>query len=224
MKVTLISSGSVNALWRDNLKSVENSDIIVFGFNGLGLVSYKKELAGETEYFCDLAAFSKQARATVVCGTDTDTYGVFRHSAVVADKGRILGVTDATFAIDESEFVSGGSFKVYDTGAGKVGVIVCDDIYFFEGFKSLSLADADIIACVCKCADTHIAQVMCRAAAFAFGTPIVFCSEGYSFTTDIRGQIVAGGNCAVLKIELKKERNYRVISQKRRGIFINGGV
>ena len=86
MQLSFITNGSLNQVLEQNLSQISGSDIIVFGFNGLGLVSYKKELDGETEYFHDLALASKELSSVIICGCDTDTYGLFRHSAVIADK------------------------------------------------------------------------------------------------------------------------------------------
>ena len=55
MEVCFITDESLNSVWQYKMQSVMNSSLVVFGFNGLGLVSYKKELEGETEYFHDLA-------------------------------------------------------------------------------------------------------------------------------------------------------------------------
>ena len=156
MKICFITNGSLNKVCEQNATQIFGSEIVVFAFNGLGLVSYKKELDGETEYFHDLALASKQLSSVIVCGCDTDTYGVFKHSAVIADKGKILGVSDMAHSIDQSEFVSGGNFRVYDTSAGKIGVLVAEDLFFPESARVLALCDADIIICVFKKLESYI--------------------------------------------------------------------
>ena len=193
--------------------------MIVFGFNGLGLVSYKKELNGETEYFQDLAKLSKQLSTVVVCGCDTDTYGVFRHSAVIADKGKILGVSDMAHVIDDSEFVSGGAFRVYDTSVGKLGLIVAEDLYFPESARVLTLCDADVIICLMKKLDGAMPQVMLRAGAFANGVAMAMCAKNYACISDIRGKITCASSCDVIKTKIKIEKDYHLISSRRRGLY-----
>ena len=56
-------------------------DLFLFGFGGMGEVSYEKELKGETSNFEDAALFSKESKALVVCGCITDTRGHKRKSA-----------------------------------------------------------------------------------------------------------------------------------------------
>ena len=132
MDLCMVTVDTISRAWQEKLGEIGENDLLVFGFNGLGLVSYKKELEGETEYFHDLAKLSGQTSSVVLCGCDTDTYGVYRHSVVIADKGKILGVSDMAHCIDDSEFVAGGNFRVYDTSAGKIGVIVGEDLFFPE--------------------------------------------------------------------------------------------
>lgn len=125
-------------------------DVLLFGFSGLGLVSYKRELARDTEYFRDVAGLSREIGGVVISGCDTDTYGVYRHSAVVADKGRILGVSDSVYSTDDSEFVAGGNLRVYDTSKGRIGVLVGEDLFFPEAAHTLALCDSELIVSVVK--------------------------------------------------------------------------
>ena len=90
MKACFVTGGSLNAFWQEKLEKTAKCDLLAFGFNGLGLVSYKRELEGKSEFFHDAAGLSRATGGVLVCGCDTDTYGVFRHSALVAEKGRIL--------------------------------------------------------------------------------------------------------------------------------------
>ncbi len=217
MKICCVGGGSVNDVWQERLAVADGADVVIFGFNGLGLVSYKKELAGETEYFQDVAKLSGQLGAVVICGCDTDTYGVFRHSAVVADRGRILGVTDMVNSLDESEYASGGSYKVYETGAGKIGVIIGEDLFFPETARLLSLCDAELIACVYPKSEDLMPQVCARAQAFMFGVVFALCGGEYSAVTDAFGNVKASGSGNVLKCAVSVEKEYRKITTRRRG-------
>ncbi len=217
MKISFITEGSVNAVWQNKLGCVADSDLLVFGFNGLGLVSYKKELSGETEYFQDVAKMSRQLSCTIICGCDTDTYGVYRHSAVIADKGKILGVSDTVNCIDETEYVAGGSYRVYETSAGKIGIIVCDDLFFFDSSKTLAACDADVVICPFKKIDDIVPLVMLRACAFANGLAMGLCAEKFAAVSDICGNVAACSRSDILKCSVKTERDYHFVGTKRRG-------
>ncbi len=219
MKACFVSSSSLNEFWQNSLEKIENPELLVFGYNGLGLVSYKDELAGITEYFQDVAKLSKQLGCTLISACDTDTYGVKRHSAVIADKGKILGVTDMTHSIDESEYVSGGTFRVYDTGAGKIGIIIGEDLYFPEVSRILTLCDADIVVVLFKKVNNSMPVVMLRANAFANGVTMTLCADKYVDVADIRGNIALASSKDIVEMDIKPEKDYHLISSRRRGIY-----
>ncbi len=219
MEICFVLKETLNAVWQEKIDEIAGSDVIVFGFNGLGLVSYKKELSGETEYFHDVAKLSKQLSSVIVCGCDTDNYGVFRHSCVIADKGKLLGVSDMTHVIDQSEFSAGGNLRVYDTSAGKLGIIVCEDVFFPETVRVLALCDADILICVYKKLENSIPQLMIKAGAFSNGLPIALCANNYVAVSDIKGEIKISGSKNIIKTKIKLEKDFHLISSRRRGLY-----
>ena len=219
MEVCFVTDGTLNACWQDRLVEIKSNDLVVFGFNGVGLVSYKKELSGETEYFQDVAKLSKQLSSVVICGCDTDTYGIYRHSAVVADKGKILGVTDMAHSIDDGEFVAGGNFRVYDTSAGKIGIILAEDLYFPESARVLALCDADLIICIFKKLESFMPQVMLRAGAFANGVAMALVAKNHLSVADIKGQVALSSSADLVRVNIKVEKDYHLISSRRRGLY-----
>ncbi|MBQ6727560.1 MAG: carbon-nitrogen hydrolase family protein [Clostridia bacterium] len=219
MEICFITADSLDTVWQEKMSAAIKSDVLVFGFNGLGLVSYKKELGGETEYFQDLARLSRELSSVVICGCDTDAYGVFRHSAVIADKGKILGVSDMAHALDDSEFVAGGNFRVYDTSAGKIGIIVAEDLFFPESARVLAMCDADIIICVFKKLDGPMPQIMLRAGAFANGVSMALCAKNYAAVADIKGNIILSGGGKIIKSKIKIEKDFHLISLRQRGLY-----
>lgn len=222
MKLTFVTEQSLNEAWEERLKEIGEQDVLVFGFNGLGLVSYKKELCGETEYFQDIARLSKQLSNVVISGCDTDTYGVFRHSVVIAEKGKILGVSDMAHSFEDSEFVAGGNYRVYQTSVGRIGLIVGEDLYFSESSNALSLCDADLIICVFKRLESNMPQLLIRANAFVNGVPFGLCADKYTAVSDIRGNIVCASSQNIVQTKVLLEREYHDISIKRRFHKVNG--
>lgn len=219
MKACVVTGCGLNAFWQEKLDKTEKSDLLVFGFNGLGLVSYKSELEGKTEFFHDVAGLSKSTGGVVVSGCDTDTYGVFRHSAVIAEKGRILGVSDASYALDESEFRAGGNFRVYETGAGKIGLLVGDDVYFLEAARVLSLCDADYIVCVHNRPVGQMTEVMARAAAFSCGVPYLLVASEFVSAAGVGGEVQYSSRRDVNEFTLKLVKDYHKITTRRRGFY-----
>ncbi len=224
MKISFVTEQSLNTVWQERLTELTGQDLVIFGFNGMGLVSYKKELSGETEYFHDLARLSKQLSCVVVSGCDTDTYGVFRHSGVIADKGKILGVSDMAHSVDESEFVAGGNYRVYETSIGNIGLIIGEDLFFTESSKTLSLCNADFIICLFKKQENVMPQVVLRSLSYINGVPMALCSDGYSMLSDIRGNVAFATSQQHFSAELKIEKDYHEIGTRRRGLYREGLV
>ena len=109
----------------------EDCDLIVFSFRGLSsVVSYEKEIGGETNYMEEIAVLSK-GKKIVVCGGETDTLGVKRKSVIVAQNGKILGICDMLHSTKERDS-AGTGMGIFDTELGRVGVIVGEDLYFPE--------------------------------------------------------------------------------------------
>jgi hypothetical protein len=219
MDICFVTNQTLNQVIESDLSKISDSDVVVFGFNGLGLVSYKKELSGITEYFHDLALTSKQLSSVVICGCDTDNYGVYRHSVVVADKGKLLGVTDMAHSIDQSEYAAGGSLRVYDTGAGKIGLIILEDLFFPETARVLTLCDADIIICLFKKLENSMPQIFLRSGAFSNGVAMAMCAKNYACVSDIRGNITLASSADIVKAKIKIEKDYHLISSRRRGLY-----
>ena len=217
MKVSLVTAGTLNSIWQTKLDEVSSNDVIVFGFNGLGLVSYKKELSGETEYFQDVAKFSRQLSSVVICGCDTDTYGVFRHSAVVADNGKILGVSDTVYSVDDSEFVPGSGLHVYDTSAGRIGVLVGSDVNFLENSRVLALCDAEYVVCVSKKMEGFMPEILMRASSYSNGVITLICAEDYASVINQKGEIVVAGSKQIINSEFVNENYFSLLKVRRRG-------
>ena len=217
MKVGFVTGLGLNAFWQNKLDKSLKTDLLCFGFNGLGLVSYKKELDGETEFFHDVAGLSRETGSVVISGLDTDTYGVYRHSAVIAEKGKILGVSDMSFTLDESEFKSGGNFRVYETSIGKIGLLVGDDVYFPESAKVLALCDADIIISVFGRIDNGMPEIMTRASAFSNGVTIALISQGAVTVASSMGDVLLSSRKEFITADIKITKDYHRVSTRRRG-------
>ncbi|MBO5927563.1 MAG: carbon-nitrogen hydrolase family protein [Clostridia bacterium] len=219
METLFITDCSIEDALKLHGDDISNANLVVFGFNGMGLVSYKKELSGETDYFRDLAILSKQIKGVVISGCDTDSYGSFRHSAAIADCGKLLGVSDMVHLEEGSEFVPGAAFRVYDTSIGKIGIIIEDDLYFPEVVRVLSLCDADFIVCILKKIEDFMPQIMLRASAYSNGVSMSLCAKNYACVANANGKISALTKTGLLKTEVAKDKDYHLVSLRKRGMY-----
>ncbi len=216
LKICFVTKERLSEFWERT--GGENADLIFFPLFDEVTVSYERELKGETAYFEDVAMLSKSSKSVVVCGYNTSTRGVVRSSAVVAENGRILGVSDALSSIDGARNC-GAFLKVYETNAGRIGVAVAEDSYFPDVLRTLTLSGSDFIVCPFSVQAGSAENVVLRAAAFTYGAPIALCSHGYAFVADADGETAFASPMPVSFYDIEKNGEYHLVEWRRRGFF-----
>ena len=214
MKVCFVSGQSVQEFTK--ISETQGAGLYLFGFGGFGEVSYERELKGETAYFESAAKLSKDKAAVVVVGCLTDAKGIKRKSALVAENGRILGVSDMVHAI-ENCVNCGAEIRLYDTALGRMGVVVADDLLFYETAQALCLCGCDFIVCSYESAFDTAASVVARAYAFACGVPILFCGAGYAFWADTLGGLEFASPVSPFYFSRAGHKEYRLIRTRKKG-------
>lgn len=216
MRICFVSQGSVQAFHRQAGEFF--SDLTVLGFQGGGEVDYQKELNGQTTVFEEIANLSKTGKNVVVCGCVTDACGIRRNSVVVAEKGKILGVSDMTHSIDGASN-SGAFLRTYDTALGKMGVVVGEDLYFPETVRTLVDCGSDYVVCPFKKVMSDTESVLLRAAAFNFGVPLFFCSVGNAMIADPSCALAFSSCVSPVTTEYRPKKQYHLVETRRRGFF-----
>lgn len=211
MRICFVTKGGLDAVGEE-----AGADIVCYPLSALGEVSYERELKGETSLFEAVAMRSKMLRCTVVGGCYTDARGIRRKSAVVAERGRLLGVSDLVNRIDGSAFGAGAGVKVYETAAGRLGVVVGEDLYFPKVIETLSLSGADAVLCLFEELSEGLELTLIRAHAFFYGLPVALCAFGYAAVADPEGRLYFASPAPVGRVTLPKEREYRLIETRRR--------
>lgn len=201
-----------------DFEAVKNAQISVFGFNFLGKVSYKYELSGTENKLPQIASLSRKTKSVIIAGIVTDNYGILKKSAVIAENGKLLGISDMTLSINGSEFAGGGGFKVYQTSAGRIGVLVGDDIISIDGVKAMSLCDADVIVAISKTEEKPQHNFLIRAYAYLFGVPILLLTQTGVIASDIVGEICAKSILDTANVIIPTKKQYIEIKSKRRGV------
>ena len=214
MKVRFVSRGRVEEqMCEDGV-----DDLTIYGFGGLGVVSYDKELKGESDCFERAARLSKQTQGVVVCGCITDTRGIKRKSALVAENGKLCGVSDITHALD-GEISSGAGLRIYDTKLGKMGVAVAEDILFPEVMSALTACGSDFIVCPFGVLRGTMPLVLLRAYAYLYGVPIFLCGVGYSIAVGVDGLVALATPQSPISLSFENRKEFHLIETRRRGIF-----
>lgn len=212
MKICVVCGGKVKNV------CLPECDLAVFSSDVLGDVDYEKELSGKTDKFEDVARLSKAEKCGVFCGCLTDSRGLKRKSVVVADGGKLLGITDMLHVLDGEDVKSGAGIGVYQTGGYKMGVLVGNDIFFPETVKAMSLCACNML---CVYMDETLDAMPCvliRAYAYLYGMPVVLVSPKCAYFADITGAI-ASSNQEITVFETDPKNCYRVVTSRRRGLW-----
>ena len=215
MEILFVSRGK---LVEEQVCEEFREDLILYGFGGLGEVSYDKELKGESDCFERAARLSKQSKGVVVCGCITDTRGIKRKSALVAENGKLCGVSDMTHAMDGA-ISSGAGLRVYDTKIGKMGVAVAEDILFPAVMSALAACGSDFIVCPFGILQNSMAQVLLRAYAYLYGVPIFLCGVGYSIAVESNGALAMATPQSPISFKVENRKQFHLVEMRRRGVF-----
>ncbi len=217
MRICFVTGGSLN----DYAEKFDgtSADVVCCGFHALGQVSYERELKGETNLFEDVALLSKEGKNVVVAGCYTNARGIRRKSVVIAEKGRILGVSDMVNRLDGGEYRSGANIKIYDTAAGKLGIVVAEDLYFPQVMQTLSVCGAEVAICVFEEMAESLEQTLIRAEAFFYGIPVCLCAFGFAEAADIAGKLCFSSPKNPCVYDLKREQEYHLVETRQRGFY-----
>ncbi len=217
MRICFVTTGSLNAYAEKYIGT--GGDVVCFSFSALGEVNYERELKGDTSLFEDVALLSKEGKNVVVSGCYTNARGIRRKSAVVAERGRILGVSDMINRIDGAEFRAGAGIKIYDTQAGKLGVVVGEDFYFPQVIQTLSVCGAECAICIFEQLNESLEQVLMRASAYYYGLPVCMCAYGYAQAADIAGKLRFASPESPCLYDFEREQEYHLVETRQRGFF-----
>lgn len=192
-------------------------DLALFGFDFLGEVNYESELAGKTDKFEEAARLSRANGCTVICGCNTVSRGAVRRSAAVAEKGKLLGITDMNHVFGGEDYKSGAYLGLYQTSGYRVGVVIENDLYFPETVRALSECGCSVIAAFAESARGHMPPLLARAYAYLYGVPVAVCAGGAAFFAETDGGI-ASSSQPVSLFSTDPRNNYRLSSSRLRGI------
>lgn len=213
MRIDFVVKGGLQE-WKNALR-VGEEGLLLFGFDTVGEISYERELNGQSACFEELALISKRLKNVVICGCETDTRGLKRKSAIVAENGKILGISDMLNAVDGKENC-GSALRVYETKLGKIGVIVAEDVYFPETVKALSLCGADYIVCPFGKMSCNIQTVLLRSYAFCYGIPIFLCARGYGMVINGAGDVAFASPQSASYFNFVNVKEYHLLHTRRR--------
>lgn len=224
MRIVVVNSMSVEDFSLSTLQMMKKPDLIVFGFGVTGDVNFELEIHEQSKVFAELVLLSGNLNCTVIAAMDTVIYGYRYKSAAVIDNGKIVDISDMVHGLDR-DYRPGRGFRVYDTTAGKIGVIVHTDILFPESARILALCDSDILVTLTDKDCPYDHMMMARSASLANGVVNVCSSEGRSYICDNSGRVSKNSSHKVLTASVDIAKSTELLEVRRkdkyREIFTN---
>ena len=176
-------------------------DLYLNGFNGCERVRYGKELSGQTTILKNLCKLSESTDKTIISAFDTDNYGILKQSVGVFNKGKLLGISDMSIALSDNGYMPGAGGKLYDTNSCKIGVLVGDDLFSFELFKSLAICGAEIIVALSDFKKKEINSILIRAYSYLLGVPTVLVFKNGCYVSNVNGDLLSPKENDVYEVE-----------------------
>lgn len=191
-------------------------DIAVFGFGGLGEVNFEKELKGESEKFEEAARHSQMSNCGLICGCKTVSRGLLRKSVAVADRGKLLGISDMNHVLDGEQFKSGVGLGFYKVNGCKIGLCIENDLMFPDTFKALSLCGCNAVVVIMEEITDGIPPLLIRSYAYLYGLPIIMCAGKTACFADVSGAIATSVQDITL-FEICPQNKYHIVTTRMRG-------
>jgi predicted amidohydrolase len=212
MKICVLSSAL------KDIPPLPECDVALLPFGAVGAVDYESELDGRTDKFEGLARLSKLCDCAILCGCETCSRGIKRRSVAVADRGKLMGISDMLNVLDGEEVKGGAYVGAYTLKGYKVGLCIETDLYFPETVKALSLVGCNLICIHFKEFKDGMPPVLMRAYAYLYGVPVVASAGKVAYFADMSGAIASSSQkISIFESDIKN--SYHVVSSRRRGLF-----
>lgn len=174
-------------VWQNLEKAGEKPDLIVFpetmltrGVRNLPLAKAAQSIPGpHTDW---AANWAKKMKTNVVVSLLEEKDGRYYISAAVIDRaGKLLGVYRKTHLAHgeyEAGIAWGKDLPVFELDFGKVGVLICRDLWFPETARLLRMRGAEVIAYPIAAANRQYMEHMWRARAMENGVVLAASISG----------------------------------------------
>ena len=120
--------------------------------------------------------------------------------------------------VNDTVYTGGGAQRVYQTQAGRIGLLVGDDVMDFDAIKAMSLCDADFIVAILGGEEKPQHNFLIRSYSYLFGLPILLITLTGVIASDINGEICGKSLENFTKIPLPIKKSYRLVLTKQRGV------
>lgn len=183
--------------------------LVIMGYGIIDDINLVQELSGDSECIKDLCILSKQKNLNMIIGVVAKCYTKVFLSALVIDKGAIIGMSDMTHNLN-SEFSLGYSYRIYNMCNHRIGVLVGDDIFFPEATRALCVNGADFIAHIGQRSLSPNLSGIIKTLSHLNGTSIISVGDLGCISSEEDGalSLVSETNLSYFKKQIKTDNKY----------------
>lgn len=208
-KLKIVFAKSYDPSYDDELKTC---DIILFGRKAFPPIKIKRELSGQDENLVKIRALSKKLGATMLVALKTESFGSFRRSIAVLEKGKLLSLSDANLPDGGEKGTIG--YKVTKTSVCKIGVAVSKDIKNPDCIKALTACESQIIVNLyVDLCDFKMPELI-RSLSYLYGVPIISCGTHGVVASSSGGKLNFAAKLDFAEFFLDTKRTVKEITYK----------
>lgn len=197
---------------------VERESLMVIAHGVLHNVNLISELEGNTVTLKRLALWSKRDNLIIIAGIDASINDDTYCSAVVIDRGSILGISDMTHILS-GDYTQGNSLRLYDTSKGIIGLIIGDDIFYPECIRSLCISGATMLVYLANKKSTRKAMISSSAASMLNGVYCIAQTLDKLTIFDCYGKMIFRSSDDIVSTEIEPFVNDTFISSRREEVY-----
>lgn len=154
------------------LSIAEESSLVIVSFDLGGHIDLFEELGkegGKMRVFSDI---SRNRKLRLFIGFYVAVGEKNYLSVLVVNKGKLVGMSDMTHCLSDMYDI-GAKYKTYDIDDCVIGVIVGEDMYFSEVYRTLCLNNAELLLAIHNKPMRDIDESVVAANAYMNGTSII---------------------------------------------------
>ena len=192
-----------------------DADIAIFSVKEFDRIDVKSELDGDSETLVKMGAVSKRIRGVTVFSSMTDTYGLYRSSAIAFSAGKLLFIADETRCRDR-RFSPSYGLKTLAVGGARAGILVGGDCCEHDLIAAHLIMGCDAIIDLSADIFDFDNEKLFSSLAYVFAVP--FVSVGYAKKTicSFVGEVLYSGADPFFKTVVPLGKNYKQIYSKSR--------
>ncbi|MDE5618694.1 MAG: hypothetical protein K2I79_04330 [Clostridia bacterium] len=144
--IVFVNDISLDSFVLGYLSAVGKGDTVIFSSGVLPDIDMNCEMEGQTDTLARLCVMSRDKESVIIASAATQVEKGYYNSVFVIDNGHIVGVSDEINP--NMVYDKGKCLRCYNTSAGRIGVIIGEDLLYPELWARLAVCAPSTIICL----------------------------------------------------------------------------